>query len=249
VDRGPRLHLFSSGTIAFGGVEAPVPFFLCSHPQGNVLIDGGNPLAVAVDGRAHWGPLADYFSAVMTEEQHCVAQLAAVGVAPESVCFVVQTHLHIDHTGALGHFPGASTLVHADELRAARTVEQPHAHGYVRADFEQPGIAWQTLDGDRDLFGDGTIRLLETPGHSAGHMSILLTPQRTGPVLLTGDAVDTASQWERRRPLRALDSQPDAERSLGRLRDLAGELDPLVVFGHDAAGWAKLSHAPERHYD
>jgi N-acyl homoserine lactone hydrolase len=226
-----KLYAFSCGTIAFAGAEVPVPFFLIEHPDGNVLVDGGNPLAVAHDAAGHWGPLAEHFSAHMSEEQHCASQLARLGFAPESVRFVVQTHLHMDHTGAIGHFAGAQVIVHARELSAARVAEPPHAHGYIREDFEAPTIAWQTVEGDVDLLGDGTVRLLETPGHSAGHVSLLLTLKETGPVVLSGDATDNVEQWEGRQPLRALSSPEQARRSLERLRQLALELEPLVIFG------------------
>jgi len=183
VPASPVLYLFDSGTLGLDGVEVPVPFFLIRHPQGDVLVDGGNPLAVARDPHAHWGALANVFEVHMTEEQHCVAQLRRLGVGPDSVGHVVQTHLHIDHTGALGHFPNATIVVHARELDAARAAEDPMATGYVRADYDRPELRWQLAEGELDLFGDGTIRLLETPGHSAGHMSLLLELDQTGPVL------------------------------------------------------------------
>ncbi len=241
------LYLFSSGTLEVGGVEVPVPFFLIRHPEGDIVVDGGNPLAVARDARAHWGALADQFRVRMTEEQHCVAQLHELGIAPESVLHLVQTHLHIDHTGALGHFPDATVIVQAQELDAARAAEPPHAHGYVRDDFDQAGLDWRPVEGELDLFGDGAIRLLSTPGHSAGHMSLLLQLEETGPVLLTADAVDNFPQWDGQLPPRALYSRDDAKRSLERLRGLARDTDSLVVFGHDPDNWSRLTHAPD-HY-
>jgi N-acyl homoserine lactone hydrolase len=241
------LYLFSSGTLDVGGVEVPVPFFLVRHADGDIVVDGGNPLAVARDARAHWGALADQFRVRMTEEQHCVAQLHELGIAPESVRHLVQTHLHIDHTGALGHFPDATVIVQAQELDAARVAEPPHAHGYVRDDFDRAGLDWRPVEGELDLFGDGAIRLLSTPGHSAGHMSLLLQLEETGPVLLTADAADNFPQWDGQRPPRALYSRDDAKRSLERLRGLARETDSLVVFGHDPDNWSRLRHAPD-HY-
>jgi N-acyl homoserine lactone hydrolase len=247
VAAGIQLYLFSSGTLEVGGIEVPVPFFLIRHQQGDVVVDGGNPLAVAQDARAHWGSLVDHFGVRMTEQEHCVAQLRELGVAPESVGHIVQTHLHMDHTGALGHFPAATVVVHARELDAARAAERPEAQGYVRGDYDRAGLDWRAVEGELDLFGDGTIRLLETPGHSAGHMSLLLTLEQTGPVLLTADASDSLPQWEGRRPPRAISSREDAERSLERLRELARETDALIVFGHDPLNWSRLRQAPE-HY-
>ena len=242
---GPALYMFDSGTLGLDGVEVPVPFFLIRHPQGDVLVDGGNPLAVARDPHAHWGALANVFEVHMTEEQHCVAQLRRLGVGPDSVGHVVQTHLHIDHTGALGHFPNATIVVHTRELDAARAAEDPMATGYVRADYDRPELRWRPAAGELDLFGDGTVRLLETPGHSAGHMSLLLELEESGPVLLTADAVDNRAQWEGREPPRALFSREQAGRSLERLRELAREIDALLVLGHEPDDWSRLKHAPD----
>jgi N-acyl homoserine lactone hydrolase len=240
-----ELYLFDSGTLALSGVEVPVPFFLLRHPSGNVLVDGGNPLSVARDPHAHWGPLADAFTVQMSEDQHCAAQLRQLGLDDGDISHIVQTHLHIDHTGALGHFPRSSVVVHERELDAARQAGEPLESGYVKADYERPELRWETFAGERDLFGDGTIRLLETPGHCAGHVSLLISLAETGAVLITADAVDNRAQWEGRQRLRALHSREQAARSLERLRGLADELDPLIVFGHDAQNWAQLRRAPQ----
>lgn len=244
MSEGPELFLFDSGTLALAGAEAPVPFYLVRHPDGLVLIDGGNPLAVARDPRRHWGALADVFEVHMTESQHCVAQLSALGVNPGEVSHVVQTHLHLDHTGALGHFPGAAVIVHVRELEAARGAEDPTRTGYIRGDYDRPELRWHTVEGETDLFGDGVLRLLETPGHAAGHMSLLLQLPETGPVLLTADACDNRAQWEGRAHVRALHSREAAAASLARLRELAEQTGALLVFGHDPENWAALRHAP-----
>jgi glyoxylase-like metal-dependent hydrolase (beta-lactamase superfamily II) len=240
-----ELFLFDSGTLALDGVEVPVPFFLLRHPDGDVIVDGGNPAAVARDPRAHWGGLADIFEVHMSEDQHCAAQLSRFGVEADSVRYIVQTHLHIDHTGALGHFPEATVVVHERELEAARAAESPEATGYVRADYDRPELRWRTWSGNLDLFGDGTVRLIETPGHSAGHTSLLLALEETGPVLLTADASDNRDQWEGRAHPRALHSRESANRSLEQLRALALQTSAMVVFGHDPENWGGLARAPE----
>lgn len=240
-----ELYLFDSGTLALGDVEVPVPFFLLRHPEGVVIVDGGNPLAVARDPHGHWGGLADVFEVHMSEDQHCEAQLRALGVDPDEVSHVVQTHLHIDHTGALGHFPNAVVVAHAREREAALAAGDPVKSGYVRADYDRTDLRWQTIDDDTDLFGDGLIQLLETPGHAAGHMSVLIDLTDTGPVLLTADASDNQAQWEGRAHVRAFHSRDDAARSMNRLHKLADETGATVVFGHDPENWAGLRHAPE----
>jgi len=239
------LYPFDSGTLALAGVEVPVPFFLIRHPQGNLVVDGGNPLAVARDPHAHWGPLADVFVVRMTQDQHCQAQLRTLGVAPEEISHVIQTHLHIDHTGALGHFPRAAVVVHERELEAARAADDPLRSGYVRADYDRDDLNWQTIGQDTDLFGDGAIRLIQTPGHSAGHMSLLLQLPETGPVLLTADAADNRDQWEGRAHPRALHSREQSAASLERLHGLAEETDALIIFGHDPENWSQRRRAPD----
>lgn len=239
-----ELYLFDSGTLALGGVEVPVPFYLLRHPEGTVLVDGGNPLAVAQDARRHWGGLADVFEVHMSEGQHCAAQLRQLGLDSGDVTHVVQTHLHIDHTGALGHFPEAAVVVHSRELEAARAADDPMASGYVSADYDRPELRWRTVDGDTDLFADGVVRLLETPGHAAGHMSLLIELPDTGSVLLTADACDSRAQWEGNDHVRALHSRAQAASSLDRLHRLADDTGALLVFGHDAGNWAERQHAP-----
>lgn len=248
MDRRPELHLFDSGTLALNGVEVPVPFYLLRHPSGTVLVDGGNPLAVARDPHGHWGALADVFEVHMTEAQHCAGQLAELGVASGDVTHVVQTHLHIDHTGALGHFPEAVVVVHARELEAARAAADPARSGYVRADYDRPELRWAPFQGDLDLFGDGVLRLLETPGHAAGHVSLLIQLPDTGPVLLTADACDNRAQWEGRNHVRALYSREDAARSLHRLHGLAQSTRAMLVFGHDPENWSGVARAPKAYH-
>jgi glyoxylase-like metal-dependent hydrolase (beta-lactamase superfamily II) len=117
--------------------------------------------------------------------------------------------------------------------------------GYVRADYDRPELRWQTVEGDTDLFEDGVLRLLETPGHAAGHMSLMIKLDDTGPILLTADACDNRAQWCGREHVRALYSRQEAARSLERLHQLADQTGATVVFGHDAENWAQLDHAPE----
>jgi glyoxylase-like metal-dependent hydrolase (beta-lactamase superfamily II) len=242
-----ELYLLNSGTIRLAGVQVPIPFFFIRHPEGNVVIDGGSPLEVARDARAYWGPLADEWDVRMSKQQHSAAQLQRLGVEPDSIRYVVQTHLHIDHTGALGHFPHATVLVHARELKAARGAEPPVASAYLPRDYASPEIPWELVNGERDLYEDGRVRLLETPGHSAGHMSVLLRLDGAGAVLLTADAADNTAQWKSKAPLRGLFSREQAEQSLERLRAVAHDNRALIVFGHDPENWAEHRHAPA-HY-
>ena len=241
--KSAELYLFDSGTLTLGEYEVPVPFFLIRHPDGDVVVDGGNPLGMARDPVAFLGEYADVFKVKMREDQHCAAQLTELGLAPAEIRYVVQTHLHFDHIGTLGHFPASEIVVHERELEAARADE---GGGYL-GDFRDPSLRWRPVPGDHDLFGDGVVRLIETPGHSAGHMSLLVSLETTGPVLLTADASDARANWDGRIPPRAFHSAEQAAESMRRLHELAAEHDPLIVFGHDPRNWATLQHAPDRY--
>jgi glyoxylase-like metal-dependent hydrolase (beta-lactamase superfamily II) len=117
--------------------------------------------------------------------------------------------------------------------------------GYIRADYDRPELRWQTIEGDTDLFGDGLIRLVETPGRAAGHMSLLIDLADAGSVLITADASDNLAQWEGRAHVRALHSRAEAARSLGRLHQLADQTQAMLVFGHDPENWTQLQHHPD----
>jgi N-acyl homoserine lactone hydrolase len=86
-----------------------------------VLYDGGNALEVAQDARKHWGAVVDAYEPVMSEDDFAVNQLQRLDIDPGSVKYVVQSHLHLDHSGAVGHCPNAQDLVQRRELEYAYT--------------------------------------------------------------------------------------------------------------------------------
>ena len=111
----------------------------------------------------------------------------------------MQSHLHLDHTGAIGRFPNAIHVVQRAEYEYAFTPDWFAVASYIRKDFDKTDLQWLFLDGKAtdfyDLFGDGTVRLIFTPGHSVGHQSFLIHLPKTGPILLTADAAYTLDHW------------------------------------------------------
>jgi glyoxylase-like metal-dependent hydrolase (beta-lactamase superfamily II) len=233
--------------------DIPVPWFLIKHPKGTVIIDGGNAVEVAIDKRAHWGAVVDAYDPLMLPSENCVDQARSVGVAPEDVRYVLQSHLHLDHTGAIGHFPRATYIVQRLEYEYAYRPDWFAKGAYIRADFDRPGIDWKFLGGEYtdnfDLFGDGTIRAIFTPGHSPGHQSFLVTLPNTGPVLLTIDAAYTTDHWNDRALPGLVCSSVDAARSVAKLRKIAADTGALVVTGHDPEAWKAFTKAPQDFYD
>jgi N-acyl homoserine lactone hydrolase len=228
----------------------PIPAYLVEHPgAGPVVIDTGLPAEAATEGARALGRAAGIaYSIEMEPEWAIAAQLRARGVDPIDVRVVVLTHMHYDHASAVGEFPQATFVVDADEWRAARS--GGFTTGYAPKLFDRP-FDWREIDFDDpkvtsfatfgrtvDVFGDGTVRLLSTPGHSKGHMSVLLALQSGRELLLTADAAYAR---------RTIDEElvpvfvDDVHRYLRSLREIRRYVEQTptaeVIFGHDAEGW------------
>lgn len=175
--------------------QVPVPWFLITHPEGNVVIDGGNAVECAADPKGHWGSITDVFWPDMKPEEGAEAQLERLGIAKGTVRYVLQSHLHMDHTGAIGRFPNATHVVQRAEYENAFAPGRPAARSYVRKDLDRPGLKWAFLNGEgsngHDLCGDRVICIVFTPGHTLGHQSFLVGLPSGTKYLLTGDAAYT----------------------------------------------------------
>jgi N-acyl homoserine lactone hydrolase len=229
--------------------EVPVPYFLITHPRGNVLYDGGNALEVAQDANAHWGEaVVEAYTPVMTEDDFVVNRLQAMDVDPASVRYVIQSHLHLDHSGAIGHFPNAEYVVQRRELEYAYTPDWFQKPAYIRADFDQD-VDWLFLDGEHDdgydLFGDGTIKTLFTPGHAPGHTSVIVTLEETGPMMLTADACYTRDHYDNVALPGLIHSAADCASSVQKIHRAVDALSATVVTGHDPDEWPTFKKAPE----
>lgn len=233
--------------------DIPVPWFLIKHPKGIVVIDGGNAIEAALDKRGHWGSVVDAYDPLMDASENCVDQARSVGVEPNDVRYVLQSHLHLDHSGALGHFPRATYIVQRLEYDYAYNPDWFAKGAYIRADFDRPGIDWKFLGGqytdNYDLFGDGAIRMIFTPGHSPGHQSFLVRLPNTGPVLLTIDAAYTIDHWNEKALPGLVCSSVDAAQSVKKLHKIAEDTGAMVVTGHDPEGWKAFNKAPQAFYD
>jgi N-acyl homoserine lactone hydrolase len=259
-----RLYMFEGGTVhlplrnftlgqGLGGemITTPVIWFLLTHPRGNVIIDGGNAAEAAVDAKAHWGAITEMSTLHMSPDQAVVPELHKLGVDPASIRWIVQSHLHLDHTGAVAaidHFPNAQVLATRTEYEFAHAPDSYTALGYVKADYVKPGIDWVLLeasDDGWDLFGDGTLKCWFTPGHSPGHQSFEVRLASGSTYLLTVDAANAMEHYEEKALPGFLVSALDTVRSVRKLRRLAWRSEATVVCGHDPGQWATLKHAPD----
>lgn len=264
VESNIQLFMFQTGTLRTkvkyikmnqgeADFEIPVPWFLIKHPKGNVVIDGGNALEVAIDKRGYWGDVVNAYDPIMETQNTCVEQCRSVGVEPEDVRFVIQSHLHLDHSGAIGRFPNAQHIVQRAEYEYAFNPDWFSESAYIRADFDRPGLDWKFLGGEYtdnfDLFGDGVIRMIFTPGHSPGHQSFLINLPNTGPMLLAIDAAYTLDHWNNQALPGLVCSSVDAVHSVAKLHKIAEDTGAMVVTGHDPDHWKTFRKAPHQYYD
>jgi N-acyl homoserine lactone hydrolase len=233
----------------------PCPAFLLRHPSaGAILVDTGLHPSVATDGQENFGRLGARFAhPALAPGADVPAQLRERGLDPGEIPVVVMTHLHIDHSSAISEFPNSTFVLSEVEWEAATAGPKPRLNGYRRAHFDY-AFEYRTVDFDRggidsyasfgrtfDLFGDGSIRLAFTPGHSAGHIS-LICRLRERDFVIGGDAVYTEGQLDGSAPLapRPFDAH-NYRRSIQELKLFRREYPGAIVTpGHDPSFYAKL---------
>jgi N-acyl homoserine lactone hydrolase len=236
-----------------GWTPIPIPAFLVEHPGvGLVLIDTGLHPSVAVKPSENFGrvTLLAFRDLEMDSGQALPAQLRERGLEASAVKAVVMTHLHVDHASGISEFPGATFVVSRAEWDAATS--QGQTHGYVTRQFDH-ALDYRLLEFEGpdassfagfarsfDLFGDGSVRTVYTPGHTLGHMSVLLRTAR-GEVLVAGDAMYLRRTLDDTHlPYRTEDDHV-FRRSLREIRQYATETpDALIIPGHDWEAWQKL---------
>ena len=153
------------------------------------------------------------------------AQLAEVGVKPADIQWVAVSHTHGDHVGNVDLFPQATLLIQKAELDFAFAPGRP-------APFNR-GRPIRALEGDLDVFGDGSVTLLATPGHTPGHQSLLLRLPQTGWVVLSGDLAHFRDNWENRRVASMNTSAEQTQASLQRVAQVLADKRAQLWINHD----------------
>ncbi len=236
----------------------PVPAFLIRHPSaGAILVDTGLHPSVASDGRDNFGGLANRFGKpTLKPGEDVPAQLRERGIGPGELPIVVMTHMHLDHTSAISEFPKSTFIVSEAEWKAA--IHGGAADGYRKAHYDY-AFDYRTVDFDResvgsyasfarnfDLFGDGSVRLAYTPGHSAGHISVICRLKERD-FVIGGDAMYMAAQLDGGMPLppRPADEH-QLRRSLQELRLFHSQFpDAIITPGHDPEFYPRLARRYE----
>ena len=243
-DDGVRLFGFTVGHVHMdlayflageaGQIVIPVTAYLIDHPRGLALFDSG--LGARYE-RAAGTPMDGIVDLVEGETIDC--RLRAIGVDPAEVRWIIASHLHVDHAGGNAYFPNAAVIVQEAEHLHAFT----HAEGdpiYDRSDYDT-GQPFLKINGEHDLFGDGTVVVFPTPGHTPGHQSAKIRTNGCE-VVLAGDCCSLRRSLD---DLALPEHCHDADLFLSSLKMLAGmERRGAIVFpSHDPEFWSKVPQA------
>lgn len=205
--------------------RVPVPAYLIVHEEGLAVFDTGLGAPAASALNAMKGVAAEFDALA-----DIGARLAAAGHDPAAVKWIINSHLHSDHSGGNAALPNATIVVQAAELAAARA----GGEAYEGAVFDA-GHPVLCLNGEHDLYGDGTVTLLPTPGHTPGHQCARIRLEH-GHVLLTGDCCYTRRTMDELiLPRITMDREMHLQ-SIRRLRAMRDSGD-RVWFGHDPEQW------------
>ena len=237
-------------------IKLPAPVFLIEHPGvGNMLVDTGLHASVATDPKQNMGGLIGrFYRFEMQPEQAAAAQLRARGVEARDIRVVVMTHLHMDHASAISNFTEATYVLGEGEWAAfnARRAtfsgyihkQAAHAVDYREVVYDTRLVSsYSTFGRSFDLFGDGSARLVYTPGHSVGHQSLILR-LKDREALIAGDAIYSLDTLDHERRGQFLQDEHNWRRSLREIQLYRRENpDALIIPSHDHELWAGLDES------
>ena len=226
-------------------VTIPVSMWIIDHPKGVVVFDTGIIIEVPQDCKSYWQPgLCDFLKPTTKREEMIDGWLKKAGKSVDQVKVVVTSHTHLDHAGNMEMFPNAIHVLQKKELYQGWFPEKFQGRtggAFVMADIDGTrDFNFLELEGDYDLFGDGSIQVLSTPGHTLGHQSLKLKLASGKTMVLSQDAIWMQENMDGY-PAGLNYSVQDYTKSVNRLkfiRDLEGA---PIFYGHDQDQWAKRS--------
>jgi glyoxylase-like metal-dependent hydrolase (beta-lactamase superfamily II) len=246
-----KLYIFDCGTLKSGNpdvllargvttTDMSVTAYLVVHPRGTLLWDSG----VIPDELIQPGGTIE---ARATVHKTLRSQLSEIGYKPADITYLALSHLHYDHSANANSFAGATWLVQRAE-RAAMFPETPPPNP-TNATLRFSALKnskTALLDGDHDVFGDGTVVIIATPGHTPGHQSLFVKLPKTGPVVLSGDLYHYPAERTLKdfTPFAALGNPEIETASKAKLEALLKEKKAALWIQHDILKYAELKKSP-----
>src|SRR5450432_3470736 len=214
--------------------------YLIQHGRDWMMWDTGYPDSLADKPEGIVGPRS---KALRTKT--LASQLAEIGVAPAQVTYLAFSHSHGDHVGNGNLFTAATLYIQKAEYDAAFGPDAAK-FGFVPATYDQLRTSRIVkLDGDADVFGDGSVRILSTPGHTAGHQSLLVRLPKTGAVVLSGDVAHFQENFVNRRVPGFNFNVEQSKQSIDKLDAIVKAEHAQLWINHDSEQNATIAHAPK----
>jgi N-acyl homoserine lactone hydrolase len=247
----PRLYVFDCGTLVYNKPEdfnlkreevkdsnMGVTCYLVVHPRGMLLFDTG--LNDQLIGRPLYENVLDGYGQIKFNTLR--GQLADIGVSPKNIDYLVLSHYHWDHVGNAGDFAGSTWLVYPgdrDRMFSKEARAYPWFGQYAALERSKTTV----LAGDHDVFGDGTVVVIATPGHTEGHCSLLVRLKNTGPIVLSGDLYHYPEE-------RDLNRMPEEEKTSGtvqsrqKVEELLRQTGAKLWIGHSMEFFRTVRKSP-----
>jgi N-acyl homoserine lactone hydrolase len=246
-----RVYLFDCGLIkgedplAYGlnkgDVKNPdmvVPCYLIVHPKGTLMWDVG----VIPDSAFKEGKPVTEEGDTVSSPRPLLPQLAALGYPADKITYIAFSHYHFDHTANANAFAGSTWLVHAAERDAMFAASPEHQAFYNRLRNSKTIILPTT---DYDVFGDGTVVIKSTPGHTPGHQVLALKLPKTGPVLIAGDLWHYAAERTASKPPGGEANKEETLASRAAMEAYLKQSGAQLWIEHDPATFQRLKKAPD----
>lgn len=215
--------------------------YLIRHGRQLMLWDAG----LGAELLGHPQPYRAGSPSIVVLRRTISSQLAALGLRPRQIAIVALSHVHSDHIGQAAAFPHARLILGLEDWQMLTAARPPPALDPARLEPWIDGHAPKTLvRGDYDVFADGSVVMLATPGHTPGHHSLLVRLKTLGPVLLSGDLYHSDLQRERQEPAPHDFDRAATLRSFHRFEAMAAALHATVIIQHEPADIAKLPPFP-----
>lgn len=237
----PPLEMWRLGCGTFITKHLTDSCYLIRHGRKLMLWDAG----LGAELLGHRQPYRAGSASVVELRQTIVSQLAALGLRPRQIAILALSHVHTDHIGQAAAFGHARLIVGRADWQMLTAAPSPVLEPARLRPWIAGGSPKTLVDGDYDVFGDGSVVMLATPGHTPGHHSLLVRLRRSGPVLLSGDLYDTEAQRERQKPSAHDFDRAAAVKSYHRFEAMAAALHATVVIQHDPGDIGKLPRFPQ----
>lgn len=237
-----KLELFSQDTTYTGQTkEFADPFYVISHPKGNLIWDAGLPENLVGSETPFTTPNGNF---TISRKEKALDQLKTIGMSTLDINYIALSHTHFDHTGHANTFKNSVWLVQGDEHDFITSAEIMNGNTDLYNAISQLNNV-ERLNGDFDVFGDGTVVIKSMPGHTPGHQVLYLDLLENGPTLLAGDLYHF---YENREHKRVPSFNTDLNQTLASMEAFeafAKENGAKVYIQHSKEDFNKMPKAPE----